>query len=222
MLVLGLVAAAIYVVHLVVTRLYLSPVAKFPGPKLAALSRWYEFYYDVILKGQFTFHIQDLHRQYGKVDLLNPADHGPLTESAGPIVRISPYEVHIDDPDFYDTLFSHNGRREKYSWTDGRLGNPLSFFGTSNHDLHRMRREPFNSMFSKRHIHTFEAVIDERLQTLLRIFIGYKESGKAIPLDLAFCAYSQDVICEFAFARSFHSIESPEFSDTLHDAYKGG
>jgi hypothetical protein len=55
----------VYLASLVVYRLYLSPIASFPGPKLAALSRWYEFYYDVILRGQFTFHIQKLHKIYG-------------------------------------------------------------------------------------------------------------------------------------------------------------
>lgn len=54
-----------YLIGLAIYRLYLSPIAKFPGPKLAALSRWYEIYYEVILKGQFTFHIQELHKRYG-------------------------------------------------------------------------------------------------------------------------------------------------------------
>jgi hypothetical protein len=55
----------VYLVGLGVYRLYLSPLARYPGPKLAALSNWYEFYYDVILQGKFTFHIRDLHKQYG-------------------------------------------------------------------------------------------------------------------------------------------------------------
>ena len=37
------------------------------GPTLAALSNWYEFYYDVTLQGKFTFHIQELHKKYGKL-----------------------------------------------------------------------------------------------------------------------------------------------------------
>lgn len=55
----------VYGVGLAVYRLWLSPIAKFPGPKLAALTKWYEFYYEVVRNGQFTFHIQDLHKQYG-------------------------------------------------------------------------------------------------------------------------------------------------------------
>lgn len=54
-----------YITVLDIYRLYFSPLAKFSGPKLAALTQWYEFYYEVIKKGQFLFHTQDLHKQYG-------------------------------------------------------------------------------------------------------------------------------------------------------------
>ena len=47
-------------------RLFFHPIAHFPGPKLAGLTRWYEFYYEMVQKGQMTFHIQDLHKKYGK------------------------------------------------------------------------------------------------------------------------------------------------------------
>jgi ornithine cyclodeaminase/alanine dehydrogenase-like protein (mu-crystallin family) len=39
---------------------YFGPLAKFPGPKLAAATLWYEFYYDVILKGRYSFKIKEL------------------------------------------------------------------------------------------------------------------------------------------------------------------
>ncbi|KAK7701576.1 hypothetical protein SLS57_011695 [Botryosphaeria dothidea] len=39
----------VYCVYGAVHRLFLSPIAHFPGPRLAALTFWYEFYYDVDL-----------------------------------------------------------------------------------------------------------------------------------------------------------------------------
>lgn len=57
----------LYLVYAAILRLYLSPIAGFPGPKLAALTRLYELYYEVIKGGQFTFKIKELHKQYGMV-----------------------------------------------------------------------------------------------------------------------------------------------------------
>lgn len=65
LIVTALVIIAGYLIYLVVERLFLSPLARFPGPKLAALSNWYEFYYDVLQQGQLTAHIQKLHDEYG-------------------------------------------------------------------------------------------------------------------------------------------------------------
>ena len=62
----GAGALLLYLVCLAIYRLYLSPVAKFPGPKLAALSLWYEFYHDVVRGGQYCFKINELHDEYGK------------------------------------------------------------------------------------------------------------------------------------------------------------
>ena len=54
-----------YLLALGLYRLYLDPLAKFPGPKLAALTLWYEFYYDVVQRGKYTFEIEKMHEAYG-------------------------------------------------------------------------------------------------------------------------------------------------------------
>lgn len=56
-------------------RLYWSPLAKIPGPKLAALTLWYEFYYDVIKRGRYTFEIGKMHQKYGEM-LARPGQTG--------------------------------------------------------------------------------------------------------------------------------------------------
>lgn len=48
-------------------RLYFHPLSHIPGPRLAALTWWYEFYFDVVQPGQYVFQIQELHKQYGKI-----------------------------------------------------------------------------------------------------------------------------------------------------------
>ena len=56
-----------YLVVLAVWRLYLSPLAKIPGPKLAALTQWYETYLEIVKDGgvQFLFEYRKWHEQYG-------------------------------------------------------------------------------------------------------------------------------------------------------------
>jgi hypothetical protein len=46
-------------------RVTLHPLAKFPGPKLAAMTYYYEFYYDGIKIGMYTAEIESMHEQYG-------------------------------------------------------------------------------------------------------------------------------------------------------------
>lgn len=60
--------AILYSVGLAFYRLFLSPLAAFPGPKLAALTGFYEFYYDFFKEGKYVFEIQKMHQQYGSLD----------------------------------------------------------------------------------------------------------------------------------------------------------
>jgi hypothetical protein len=76
-------ASVAYVCYLVIYRLFFHPLRKIPGPKFAAATYWYEFYQDVILQGHYVKEYPRLHEQYG------------------PIVRVSPDRVHVNDPSYY-------------------------------------------------------------------------------------------------------------------------
>ena len=55
----------LYLLYGVIWRLCFSPIAKFPGPRFAALTFWNEFYYDIVLGGKYTEKIAEYHKAYG-------------------------------------------------------------------------------------------------------------------------------------------------------------
>ena len=95
---------ALYCFSGVIYRLQFHPLANIPGPKLAAATLWYEFFYDCILFGQYTFKIGELHEKYG----ISVVRQDPMAFQTdireGPLVRISPNELHCNDPDFIGVL----------------------------------------------------------------------------------------------------------------------
>ncbi|KAI1258580.1 putative cytochrome P450 [Xylariaceae sp. FL1019] len=191
-----------YLAGLVFYRLYLSPLSQFPGPKLAIISKWYELYYDVILRGQYTFQIQRMHKIYG------------------PIVRINPFELHIEDSVYWDELYLRHKEYERYEWMSGRFGANTTTSSTVKSDLHAIRRAPLNPMFSKRSITKLEPVIKEKVELLSQKLAAFKNTAKVIVMNNAFNAFSGDVIASYCFGFSWDQLESTNFEDNFHDAYE--
>ena len=105
----------LYSVALVIYRLTLHPLAKFPRPKIAAATFWYEFYYDWWCEGKFLFEIEKMHRRYGiwlcpycsiQVRGLNLD-----LPYVGPIVRLNPAELSIHDPAAYNEIYVTESKR---------------------------------------------------------------------------------------------------------------
>ena len=173
-----------------VYRLYFSPISHFPGPKLAASTFWYitapqsisnfrtdlmyryEFYYDVVLRGQYTFRLRRLHEKYG------------------PIIRINPYELHISDSAYYGKLYSSSAsgeKRDKWGWYTKQFGTPGAMFSTTPHDLHKARRAALNRFFSMASVRKLQPLIQERLQQLME---RLRTCDEIIPLNVAFAAFT--------------------------------
>ena len=137
----------------------------------------------------------------------------------GPIVRINPYELHIEDTDYYDELYSRTLRLDKYEYGAGMFGNSTSVFTTSGYDIHANRRAPLSPMFSKRAIVNFQTIAREKLEILCNHIAKYKESGSVFNILDAYAAFAGDVITEYAFGIGNDHLDLLDFRGSFYDAY---
>ncbi|GAQ36803.1 cytochrome P450 [Aspergillus tubingensis] len=184
----------VFIFGLAFYRLYLSPLAKFPGPRLAAATGLYETYYDVVRDGQFSSHIERLHQTYG------------------PIVRIKPWELHVKDPDNYNTLYAGVTRkRNKDSWFSF-AGWPDSIFSTNGHALHRSRRSVLAQFFRRQAILDVQPLIRDNIQALCRHFRKAQAGYHSLELYTTFFCFTSDTISQYAFGKQngFHYLGEAE------------
>ncbi|KAI0468968.1 cytochrome P450 family protein [Xylaria cf. heliscus] len=187
----------IYILCLVLYRLIFSPIARFPGPKLAAATGWYETYYDVVRKGRFIFEIERMHDKYG------------------PIVRINPHELSIRDPEYYDKLYVAGSVRPTDNYVSFANGLDLegSHLLTTGHDLHRKRRKPLEPFFSRLGVTRLEPMVAEVCENLVvKRLESFRGTGKIVRLDHAFLAFAGDVVGRICMDNPRNLVEDPEFA----------
>ncbi|PLN76119.1 hypothetical protein BDW42DRAFT_26739 [Aspergillus taichungensis] len=128
-----LLLALLYGVSIATYRLYLSPIAQFPGPLLARLTFFYQFYYDWFYSGQYYLEVEKMHMKYG------------------PVVRMTPTELHIRDPLFHNQLYVSGAVRKSDSYPRFTLGTGVEdiTFPVTAHDRHRAVRSRLNPFFSR-------------------------------------------------------------------------
>ncbi|KAH8883759.1 cytochrome P450 CYP682H1 [Thozetella sp. PMI_491] len=191
-----LVALAIY-------RLYLSPLAKFPGPKLAALTGAYEGYFDCLNDGggRYYVEINRMHEKYG------------------PIVRINPWELHIRDPEWTE-IYRVTRRASKPRWFYGMFGTVGNTFSTEDPDMHRMRRDAMQPYFSPAAVARHEPEVDRLVGILMDRLRGHKGKHQVVDIGDAFRCLATDVATAFVFRQPFGHLNHPDFEHVSNRAVR--
>ncbi|KAJ6030653.1 uncharacterized protein N7446_000284 [Penicillium canescens] len=187
-----------YISCLVFYRLVLSPLARFPGPRLAAATRLYETYFQILKGGTFSWHIETLHQHYG------------------PVVRITPWEIHIKDPDYYNTVYAGPTRhRTKDPWFSF-ISFPGSIFSTSGFEFHKARRKVLGQFFKRSAVLELEPVISAKIGSLCKHFSAAVTNNRPLELHAAFHCFTSDLLSQHAFGRGMgsHYLEESQLSDT--------
>ncbi|XWW97958.1 hypothetical protein V2A60_005954 [Cordyceps javanica] len=176
-------------------RLFLHPLAGIPGPKFAALTYWYEIYYDVWLGGQYFRKVKQMHEKYG------------------PIVRINPDEVHFNDPEFIEPLYPSAKRKTNKSVMTGRrTGTPNSLAGTADHDTHRLRRSTISGFFSTASIRRLEPIMKADMHKLLDRMHEAGTTGEVLKFHFVLKACACDIVTQYAFGTSFNFLGEKDFA----------
>ncbi|KAK0649948.1 cytochrome P450 [Cercophora newfieldiana] len=136
---------ALYIALKTVYRLFFSPLAGFPGPRLAASTKLFEAYH-MIIKDDWLETLERLHRQHG------------------PVVRIGPAELHFNDHDFCVT---HHAQRNLSKCTNyyGLLSTLLG--GISSPHGHSDRKAIIQPLFSGKTLADFsKTTMDRHIESL--------------------------------------------------------
>lgn len=142
----------------------------------------------------------------------------------GPIVRISPNEVHIDDPAYGNTHFSSSNtiQLNKYAPHQHQFGMGDSTFNTIDAEQHKIRLGALSPFFSRRSILALEPMLQEKVEKVCSRLTGFEKSKQPVDLRLLFSCMTTDVITEYAFPHCFDLLSTPDLSPAWRDTFANG
>ena len=179
----------------VVYNLYFHPLAKIPGPRLAGATYLYQTYYSVVGGSRYYVRIKELHDIYGTSILFTFAKYFLLIKVPGPLVRITPDEVHLNDVNNYE-IINYVGSKWPKSALYDAFGIGYSTFSTRSVETHRIRRGALNPFFSRKMVLQLEHIVQDKAEKVSALTAKAFADGKAMNLHYAFRAVSVDVITE--------------------------
>ncbi|EAU84278.2 benzoate 4-monooxygenase cytochrome P450 [Coprinopsis cinerea okayama7 len=185
---------ALWFLYVVVRRLVFHPLARLPGPPLAAITGHYKTYFDVVRGGHWLRQLDRLHNKYGSV------------------IRVGPNELHFKDRQVYDRIFSPNNHFTKDQGFYSCFGVGSSTFGATDPIHAKANRDLLAPYFDKRAMLDLESVISSTVELL-----GTRLTNREAPIDMFYgfrCA-TMDIITTHCFGRSSQLLQMPDLRTPL-------
>lgn len=129
----------------------------------------------------------------------------------GPVIRITPSEVHLSEPEYCDKVYSVGSNYGKDPSFYGSFGTPQATFATCDPRLHRLKRAVLNPFFSQKRVFELEGLIQQKVSLLVsRSRESLAENGE-VNLHLAFRALAIDVVTDYAFGQSYDFLQRSNY-----------
>lgn len=150
-------------------------------------------------------------------------------------MRVTPWELSINDPDYYNELYVTAGKRRTNFDAGPRSGlgmegeyrslymkeeqEPISLLSftdaisiTADHDTHEMRRKSVANFFSRQNVTRVESRIQNEVRLLDAKLRKFKGTGTTVPLDHAFTAFTGDLVGQFTCAEHPQLVDGSDFT----------
>lgn len=135
-------------------------------------------------------------------------------------MRISPFEVHINDPQYHETVYSLTSPRNKSEWFVKYLDVPKSTFATVDHKLHRLRRSAISPYFSKQKVQGLEPLLRGKVKKLCGRVREFSGTGKPLMIEHAYTCFMTDIITEYTCAQCWNYLDIPDLFPEWHKTIK--
>ncbi|KAM0705953.1 hypothetical protein Q7P35_007313 [Cladosporium inversicolor] len=199
---------SIVLIHITTTciyRRYFHPLAKIPGPFLPAVTKLYQSYFNC----RYYLEIERLHQIYG------------------PVVRITPDEVHIaSNSEDYEKIYHVGSKYAKSPNFYNALCVPHSSFGTASNEVHKIKRGAMNPIFARQKVLDVESIVQDKVAKVIsRLENSTKDTrvGDESGVDLhhAFRAVSVDVASEFSFGTCYNFLDKDDTGADFFEMARG-
>ncbi|KAJ3579831.1 hypothetical protein NPX13_g737 [Xylaria arbuscula] len=187
-------SAVFYYIAQVVYLLFFHPLAKYPGPKLAAISDlWWVW---ELSSGSLPWTVKDLHKKHGDV------------------VRIGPNELSFATPEAFQDLHGHVSQGKprflKTEFYDNDDPTPR-ITGARDPDVHARQRKSLSHAFSAKSLREQEEIVQKYVDGFTAQLSNLGRNGqKALNMAEIFNWLTFDVIGDLSFGEPFGGVEKGE------------
>ncbi|KAJ6021301.1 cytochrome P450 monooxygenase [Penicillium herquei] len=196
------IASLVWGIGLVMYRLFLHPLAKYPGPPLAAITNWYSAYH--AWKGNLHTHNRKLHEKYGD------------------IIRYGPNSIDFNTHSGMNTIYSTRAnvrKTETYVAMSASRRTPNTISSTDK-TVHGFKRRIMSQVFSDHGLRSVEERFLPRINDFVTLLWDGNVKGSTkedesvwgSPRNMAtMCGWlAFDIISDLSFGEHFNMLKSPE------------
>lgn len=198
----SLLAGILYILGVIVYRLTLHPLAKYPGPFLAKITDWY-----IVIrsfKGDRHIELFELHKKHG------------------PFVRFGPNKVSVNTTEGLQKIYGYKANTQKSSYyhifSENFGGENL--LTTVDPGLHAKKRKVIGLALSDNSIRAMEEIVLRNVRKFIQHLGESEPSEKAVPASddwsspknmIEWSSYlAFDVMGDVSFSTSFEMLDKPD------------